>query len=165
MTLPNLILIVSGTLTGMLAGVLFAFSVAVIPGLRDLDAKGHIAAMQRINVRIINPLFMLSFLGPTVLLPLAAFLHRDSTAFPLMLIATALYVIGVNGVTIVGNVPLNDRLAEVTVDTLTGVEAEQIRQDYHGQGSLWMRLHHLRTVAAVGAVAFVYFTCLGHCVL
>jgi uncharacterized membrane protein len=163
MTIP--ILILTGILTGMLAGVLFAFSVSVIPGLRDLDAKRHIAAMQRINVRIINPLFMFSFLGPTILLPLAAFLHRDSESFPLLLIAGVLHIIGVNGVTIIGNVPLNNRLAEVTVDTLTGVEAEQIRQDYHGQGSLWMHLHHLRTVAAVGAVAFVYFTCLGHYVL
>jgi uncharacterized membrane protein len=165
MTLPYLILIVSGTLTGLLAGLLFAFSIAVIPGLRDLEAKSHIAAMQRINIRIINPLFMFSFLGPTVLLPLAAFLYREGTSFPMLLTAAALHMIGVNGVTIVGNVPLNDRLAEVSVDTLTDVEAEQVRQDYHGQDSSWMRMHHVRTLAAVAAAALVFLACLADYVL
>lgn len=162
MTVSNLILVVSGTLMGMLSGLLYAFSVSVIPGLRDLVAQEHIATMQRINVRIINPAFMLTLLGPTGLIPLAAFLHRDNASFPLLLAAAALHIIGVNGVTIVGNVPLNNRLAEVSVDRLNEMEAERIRQDYHGQGSAWMRLHHVRTLAAVATTILVFFACLAN---
>lgn len=160
MIISKLVLVASGILTGMLGGLLFAFSVSVIPGLRELNAKKHIAAMQRINVKIINVGFMLTFLGPSVLLPLATFLHRDSASFPALLTASALHIIGVNGVTIVGNVPLNERLATVSVDTLTEMEAEQIRRGYHGQGSPWMRLHHVRTLAAIASTVLVLVACL-----
>jgi uncharacterized membrane protein len=135
MTLANLLLVLAGTLTGLIAGLLYAFTVSVIPALRSLPAKEHLTAMQAINIKIINPVFMLSFLGPTLLLPLAAILHRDSMAFPMLLAAAGLHILGVNGVTIMGNVPLNNRLEQTRVASLSEAEAEQTRQAYHGSGS------------------------------
>lgn len=158
----TIILISGGTLSGLLAGVLYAFSVAVIPGLRSVKAKEHIAVMQSINLKIINPVFFLSFFGPTLLLPLAAFLQRDSPTFPLLLGAAALHILGVNGVTIAGNVPLNDRLARVDVGILTEMEAEQARRAYQGRGSAWMRWHHVRTIASIVATVLVFIACLSH---
>jgi uncharacterized membrane protein len=160
MTLANVILVLAGTLTGLMAGLSYGFTVAVIPGLRDLKPKEHITAMQAINIRILNPLFAVSFVGPGVLLPLAAFLHRGGASFPWLLAAAALYIVGVFGITGGGNVPLNNRLAQVSSDTLTEAEAEQVRQDYHGRGSGWMWLHNLRTLAAIAATALVLIACL-----
>lgn len=139
---------VGGTLTGLLAGLFSVFSFAIVPGLRSLNAKQHLAAMQAINVKIVNAVFLIIFLGPSGLLPLAAFLHRS----PLLWLAAALHVIGVNGVTIAGNVPLNDRLAEA--------DAERPRQDFQGKGARWMRLHHLRTLAATAATVLAFIACL-----
>jgi uncharacterized membrane protein len=160
MNLTDIVLVTGGTLTGLSAGVYYTFNVAVIPALHARSAKEHIAAMQAINIRIINPVFMLSFLGPSVLLPLAAVLHRDSARLPLLIAAAGLHIIGVNGVTMAGNVPLNDGLAKVNLTTLDEAEAEQIRQTYQGQGSSWMRLHNLRTMATIAATALVFIACL-----
>lgn len=160
MTFGNIVLVIGGTLTGLLAGLFYAFNVSVIPALRGLNAKEHIVAMQEINIKIINPVFMLSFLGPTVLLPLAAFLHWGGAQFLPLVAAAALHIIGVNGITIVGNVPLNDRLAKVKAGSLSESESEQVRQAYHGLGAPWMRLHHIRTLAAIAATALVFIACL-----
>lgn len=46
MTLENIVLVVGGTLTGLFAGLLYAFSVAIVPALRRLKGTQHIAAMQ-----------------------------------------------------------------------------------------------------------------------
>src|SRR5215510_10186037 len=48
---------------GLVAGVFFAFSSFVMNALARLQAAQGIAAMQSINVAVINPLFMAAFLG------------------------------------------------------------------------------------------------------
>ena len=48
---------------GLIGGVLFAFSSFVMNALARLPAAQGIAAMQSINVVVINPLFMTAFLG------------------------------------------------------------------------------------------------------
>lgn len=48
---------------GLMAGLFFAFSTAVMEALARLPAAAGIAAMQSINVAILNPLFLATFLG------------------------------------------------------------------------------------------------------
>ena len=48
---------------GLMAGVFFAFSAFVMNALARLPAAAGIAAMQSINITVINPLFMTVFLG------------------------------------------------------------------------------------------------------
>ncbi len=49
--------------TGGMAGIFFAFSVAVMPGLDAAKATAAIASMQSINQKIQNPVFLLTFVG------------------------------------------------------------------------------------------------------
>ena len=49
--------------SGLMAGVFFAFSSFVMTALARLAPAPGIAAMQSINVVVINPLFMAGFLG------------------------------------------------------------------------------------------------------
>jgi uncharacterized membrane protein len=116
--------------------------------------------MQTLNVKIENPLLFVSFFGPTILLPLAAFLHQSEPGFALLLGAAILHIAGSNGVTIFGNIPLNKQLAKVDSTALSEEEAERIRTAFQGPGSLWMRLHALRTLAAAAATALILVTCL-----
>ena len=51
---------------GLMAGVFFAFSTFVMPALARLQPAQGIAAMQSINITVINPLFMGVFLGMAV---------------------------------------------------------------------------------------------------
>jgi uncharacterized membrane protein len=156
----NVLLVTSGVLTGLMAGLLYAFQVAVVPGLRASTGTQHIAVMQAISERITNPVFFLSFFGPTLLLPLTAWLFRDRPQFPLLVAAALLHILGANGVTIAGNIPLNERLAKVNVEVLNEAEADRIRQDFHELGSPWMRFHWIRTLASVAAAALVLIACL-----
>lgn len=160
MTLENLVLVIGGTLTGLFAGLLYAFNVAIVPALRSIKGTSHIAAMQAINAKIKNPVFFLSFFGPTLLLPLVAYLHRGTAEFPLLVAAAALHIIGGNGVTIAGNIPLNERLDKVDSGHLSEAEADQIRAEFQGVGSLWMRFHNVRTLAVTAATALVFLVCL-----
>lgn len=52
---------------GLMAGTFFAFSVFVMPALKRLLAPQGIAAMQSINITVINPLFMLVVMGMALL--------------------------------------------------------------------------------------------------
>ena len=160
MTLENIVLVIGGTLTGLMAGLFYAFNVAVVPALRHVKGTQHIATMNAINDKIKNPVFFLSFFGPTVLLPLAAYLHRGTESFPLLVGASLLHILGANGVTIVGNIPLNEKLAKVDAHQLSEAEADKIRQDFQGPGSPWMRFHNRRTLAAIVATALVFIVCL-----
>jgi uncharacterized membrane protein len=50
--------------SGLMAGLYFAFSTAVMPALGGLPQEQGIAAMQKINAAILNPLFLFLFSGP-----------------------------------------------------------------------------------------------------
>ena len=160
MTIENIVLVIGGTLTGLFAGLLYTFNVAIVPAFRSIKGTQHIAAMQAINTKIKNPVFFLSFFGPTILLPFAAYLHRGTAEFPLLVAAAALHIIGGNGVTIAGNLPLNDRLDKVDANQLSEEEADRIRKEFQGAGSPWMRFHNIRTLAVTAATALVFIVCL-----
>lgn len=160
MTFENIVLVVGGVLSGLMAGVFYTFNVAVVPALRSIKGTQHIATMQAINTKIKNPVFFLSFFGPSILLPLGAFLHRDTAQFPLLVAAALLHIVGANGITAGGNIPLNEKLDKVNTDQLSEAEADQIRQEFQGKGSPWMRFHNLRTLASTAATALVFIACL-----
>ncbi len=160
MTLENLVLVAGGVLTGLLAGVFYSFQVAIVPGMRAVKAAQHLAVMKGINIRIKNPVFMLSFMGPSLLLPLAAYLHRGTQLFPVLVAAALLHILGANGVTAAGNLPLNDRLEAIDIDRLSEDDAERIRTDFQGRGSPWMRYHAIRTLASIAATILVLIACL-----
>jgi uncharacterized membrane protein len=48
---------------GLMAGLFFAFSVSVMKALARLPSGAGMAAMQSINVAIINPVFLAAFFG------------------------------------------------------------------------------------------------------
>jgi uncharacterized membrane protein len=155
MSIENIVLVLAGTLTGLIAGVYYTFNVAIVPALRALTGTQHIAAMQAINRKIQNPVFFLSFFGPTLLLPLAAYLHRNGSQFGLLVAAALLHLLGGNGVTMAGNIPLNERLDRMDVRQLSESEADHIRGEFQGKGSRWMQWHNIRTVTATLATALV----------
>ena len=101
---------------GLIAGLFFAFSVAVMQALARLPAAGGMAAMQSINSAILNPLFLAVFLGTAagcalVMLTSLARWHSPGSVY--LLVGGALYLVGSLLVTAVCNVPKNNALASV----------------------------------------------------
>jgi uncharacterized membrane protein len=132
--------------SGLVAGVFFAFSSFVMAALGRLPSAQGIAAMQSINVTVLNSGFLIALLGAgAVCAALAAgsFFWWDQTSGKLILVASLLYIVGCVGVTMVCNVPLNDMLAAIQPGT---PEAANSWSHYLSQWTFW---NHLRTLAPV----------------
>ena len=135
---------------GVIAGVFFAFSSFVMRALAKLPPAQGIAAMQSINVVVINPAFLGTLFGTGALcLVLGAIaltdLAADGAAWRLA--GALLYLLGCIGVTAFGNVPRNNRLAGL--DPADAASAE-IWALYVAEWTAW---NHVRTVAALAAAA------------
>ncbi|WP_373011451.1 DUF1772 domain-containing protein [Mucilaginibacter sp.] len=147
--MTNIILLLAATTTALIAGLFYAYSCSVNIGLGRLPDREYIAAMQSINRTIQNPLFFASFMGTLILLPLSAYLHYPlplQGKFLLLLIAAVVYAIGVFGVTIFGNVPLNNALDNFNLQTASVNEIANQRIKFEQP---WLLLHNIRTVCSV----------------
>ena len=143
------ILIFAATLgSGLVAGIFFAFSAFVMRALARIPQEQGIAAMQAINVTVLNPQFLGAFFGTGVACLSIAFLAWGDAAGAqraCLFAACALYLFGSILVTIVGNVPLNDQLAAVGIGN---AEATPLWSHYLSRWTLW---NHVRTAASLAA--------------
>ncbi len=133
---------------GVVGGVFFAFSTFIMKALNQLPPAQGIAAMQSINVTVINPLFMAAFFGTAVtcaILTISSLLswHRPGGGF--LLVGSLLYLFGTILVTIVFNVPRNEALAAVDPASAEGARL------WAGYVSGWTAWNHVRTAAALAA--------------
>jgi uncharacterized membrane protein len=139
-------------LTGLSAGLFYAWSVSVIPGTQRVADVTYLQTMQSINKAILNPAFYLIFFGSIVFLSIASIyeIHTRSLTFWLLLFSSILYLVGTIGVTGLGNVPLNNQLDILTLAEMQKDKIEEFRKLYEVN---WNRLHMVRTVFAV--VSFI----------
>ena len=136
--------------SGLVAGTFFAFSTFVMAALARLPATQGIAAMQSINVVVINPLFMGTMFGTALAglaLGVAAIVGWGEPSAVYLLGGGLLYLVGTVLVTMVFNVPRNDALAGLVPDS---GEAASLWLRYVAE---WTNWNHVRTVAALAASA------------
>ena len=134
--------------SALIGGIFFAFSSFVMKALARVPSPEGIAAMQSINVVVLNPSFLGAFVGTAAvsLLVVGLALKGWGTPSALWLIAGALlYLVGTFLVTALGNVPLNDRLAAVAATDAASIAVWEHYLDR------WTLLNTVRTVAAMCA--------------
>jgi uncharacterized membrane protein len=136
--------------SGVVAGVVFAFSSFVMPGLARVPAAGGIAAMNSINVTAVTPMFMTALFGTALVclvVGIGAVLGWSQPGSLWLLAGSLLYLIGIVVVTMVFNVPLNDALAAVDPASANGaaVWTTYLRD--------WVMWNHVRTITAIAALA------------
>jgi uncharacterized membrane protein len=143
----SLLLYLAIALTGLSAGLFYAWAVSVIPGTQKVSDLVYLESMQHINRAILNPAFFLIFFGPLVAIGLSIGYHyQNATTLWLLLLAGIAYLFGTFGITAFGNVPLNDELDLLNLVELSPAKRQAFRQAYEGK---WNRLHLIRTIAAV----------------
>jgi uncharacterized membrane protein len=145
----GVLLLITILLTGLSAGLFYAWQVSVIPGTEKVSTKSYLEVMQAINRAILNPAFFTLFFGSLVLLLLSSYyLYKTEAtmAFYLMLFAALTYLTGTFGVTVFGNVPLNEELDLIRISILDITAMEDIRHSYE---TAWNRWHIIRTIFAV----------------
>jgi uncharacterized membrane protein len=149
MTIFDFAIVLAAVGAGLIAGTFFAFSTFVMRALEKLPPAQGIAAMQSINIVVINPWFMTAFMGTLLLsagAAVASLVRWHDPGAGWVVAGAALYVAGTFLVTMVFNVPRNDALAKVTPTT---VEAARLWVAYL---SAWTAWNHVRTIAALGAM-------------
>lgn len=135
---------------GLIAGLFFAFSVSVMKGLAHRPPAEGMAAMQAINVAILNVWFGGVFFGTALacipLVILSLWDWQAPGAFYL-LAGGVLYLAGSIGVTLVFNVPRNEALAAAAP---AGPGSAALWRSYL---TVWTAWNHVRTVASLAAMA------------
>jgi uncharacterized membrane protein len=135
---------------GIMGGIFFAFSNFVMRALAVQSPGEGIRAMQAINLQIINPLFLTVFAGTPLLLALLALTgvrHLSLPGSKLLLAGAVSYIVGALVITVLLNIPLNNRLALLESNS---VEASHFWIKYL---SAWVKWNHVRTVSALASTA------------
>jgi uncharacterized membrane protein len=146
MGMIEILLITCTVGSGVIAGLFFIFSVCVMKALKQQEPQCGASAMQAINDVILNPSFFLAFMGtPLACLALIIFGLLSESPYPLVFgyIGAAVYLIGSFGVTVVRNVPMNDKLKAVNVND---ADALQYWDVYLTEWTFW---NHIRFWASV----------------
>ncbi len=135
---------------GLMAGLFFAFTVSVMPGLAAGDDRTYVTAMQHINDKIENGLFGLVFTGALLFTAVAAvlLLVRRQRGAAVWAGAAVLCYLLVLALTMGVEIPLNNELAAAgpadRIPDLAGV-----RHDFE---SVWVPVNDARTALCVLAL-------------
>ncbi|MBA4223643.1 DUF1772 domain-containing protein [Bosea vestrisii] len=139
--------VVTLALAGAMAGFFYAYSMSVMWALDAVDPKVAIASMQSINIVVRNAIFFPAFFGTPVVALIAAGLWRAQglhNVALLLAVAAIAYLIGTFLVTILLNVPMNERLARTTPP----VEIEAARTIWESYSIPWTLWNHIRTASS-----------------
>lgn len=146
----KIILLSTGSLTALIAGLFYSYSCSVNIGLSRLPDHEYLRAMQSINRAILNPWFFASFIGTLILLPVCAWMlyrhESGSVSFYLILFAALIYMLGVFGVTMFGNVPLNETLDKFDIGSAVVSELKAQRVAFEKP---WNMLNLVRTIGSL----------------
>jgi len=129
-------------LGGVLAGVYAGFAVGVVPGLSTAPDATLVETMQRINLAIVNPAFLVVFFGAPLLAVGGAVLRPS-----VLTVVGAVLAVATLAITVAVNVPLNDALAAAPTDT--SAQIAHARVAFEGA---WTTANLVRTVTGLLAV-------------
>lgn len=152
-------LLVYGTcamLMALVAGVFLAFSDFVMRSLEKARPAAGIEAMQQINREVLSSVFVFWLMGlAPVSLALAAYawMYVDGQAQPWFIAGTLLYFVGTVLVTVLGNVPMNNRLDAMRTMTDETIAYWDIYATY------WTAWNHVRTVTAGASAGMILVGC------
>ncbi|NBE53735.1 anthrone oxygenase family protein [Streptomyces boluensis] len=153
---PYFVLVLVAALgCGLTAGVFFAFSTSVMRTFGALPPAQGMAAMQQLNVLIINPWFLGVFVGTAgvcAVVAVVTFVLWPDPGTLAALLGCALFLVGSFGVTVAANIPRNEALAKLDPEAPESVEPWRtfVRE--------WTAWNHVRGGAALAACASLVLT-------
>ena len=157
MDLFQLALMSSILLCSLVAGLLFGFAIVVMPGIAKLNDSAYLSAFKHMDGIIQNnqPLFILAWAG-SMLSVMVTFilgmLNLIGTEMYLLMLASFLYFIGVQWPTFRINIPLNNSVQGLNLESLDESEAALSRVAFEIP---WNRWNRVRTVNAVLTVSIL----------
>ena len=137
-----------GIISGLVAGVFQSFSDFVMRSLVAARPSGGIEAMQTINRKVYRSWFLVMMLGMAPLsVALAGYAHfyLSAPASRPIIAGTAIYMVFVFLVTMLANVPMNNRLDRM--DPF----AEESADYWKTYSVIWTWWNHVRTLGSLAS--------------
>jgi uncharacterized membrane protein len=155
MTLLVGFLLVSTLLCALVTGFIFTYAVVVMPGFAKLDDREFIHAFQVTDGVIQNnqPLFMLAWVGSIVSVVatmILGFIELHGIERWTVIAIGFVYLMGVQGITILIHLPLNNRLQRLEIDEM---DPESLSKERNKFETRWNYFNNIRTLIA-SAVSF-----------
>ena len=146
--------------SALVGGVFQSFSDFVMRGLGRAEGNAGMLAMQQINVTVMRSLFLTSFflLVPGLAAAAWAASAQSSAIFHWVLGAAIVYVVGVVLVTVLGNVPMNNRLDQL----ISEGEREKAAEYWQLYLVRWTRWNHIRTAGCAATAALLLVAAVSH---
>ena len=151
MDLLDVSLIFSIMLCSLVGGFTFTYAIVVMPGLSSLNDREFIRAFQVADAVIQNnqSLFMLTWIGSIVSLLSTVFISTVNfglTQTWLIVLASAVYLLGVQGITIAVHIPLNNHLQKIIIEKLSDKAITEERMRFEGK---WNYFNNIRTIISI----------------
>jgi uncharacterized membrane protein len=147
LTITLIVAFLNLVLLAAVFGVFFTYSNSVVPGLDQAEPEKAVEAMRRMNVAILNPRFLMTFIGPVITSAATGFLLLgldEGTSAYLSLAAAVGYLVGSLVITGRINVPMNNAL-----QNSTSTDWAQLWADFSPR---WRRWNTVRTFASGAAL-------------
>jgi uncharacterized membrane protein len=142
-----------GLCSALVAGVFQSFSDFVMRSLLAAKPTAGIEAMQQINRKVYRSVFLPTLIGLvpiTAVSAIYAYVALPSVAAGWIMAGAAIYIVGVFLVTMLGNVPMNNKLDQMSP---TAPDTETYWSIY---GRKWTKWNHVRTIgSAITSVCFL----------
>ena len=153
----QLALMSSILLCSLVAGLLFGFAIVVMPGIAKLNDTAYLLAFKHMDGIIQNnqPLFILAWAGSMLSVMVTLILgmmNLSGTEMYLLVFAVVLYFVGVQWPTFRINIPLNNSVQALDLESMDESEAALSRVAFEIP---WNRWNRRRTVNAVLTVSIL----------
>lgn len=150
MTLFTGLLLIATLLCALVTGFIFTFAVVVMPGLAKLDDKDFIRAFQVTDgiIQDNQPLFMFVWVGSIISVlctMVTAFITLNGFDSWLIIAVGAIYLLGVQGITVSVHLPLNNHLQRLNVNDLGAISLHDERVMFENR---WTYFNRIRTAIA-----------------
>lgn len=154
-----IITIAATLLCSLVAGFVFAFAVVVMPGIKILGDTDYLRAFRAIDgvIQRNQPILILVWVGSALAVVVAAvFGAIQLSGFDrnLLIAAAVLYILGVQLPTVLVNIPLNNSIQALDIDSAKEEDIREARAKFEPSWTLW---NCIRTVLAVVTVALLLF--------
>ena len=152
MTLSVGLVLTSTLLCALVTGFVFTYAVLVMPGLAKLTDKEFIRAFQVTDALIQNnqPIFMVVWVGSVISVIsslIVSLIEPYSVETVLVIIAGFVFLLGVQGLTVLVHLPLNRRIQMVNVGEW---DASALREERLLFETRWIRFNWIRTLIGLG---------------
>lgn len=143
----GVVLVAAVITAGLSAGFFYAFSHDIMPGLGGGGDRTFVGGFQAIDRAVINPLFMISYLGPLVLSGVAGALHLGADSWSVLVPVAVGFVLYVVMMVITARVhlPLNAQI-KAAGDPDRNADLAGARERFE---TGWVRWNHVRTVLSL----------------